>query len=202
MEEWRALSARQAGDGSIGKQQRTRRRLLGYAMELFAKQGYQLTTVPEIAAAAGVSRATFFLHFPTKAALLGELSREIAELFEKEAAPKIERGVEGLHRFLTFLFRETDIDAIGSALLHDFSATYGTDMHAGIGEGSLHYHAERFIAQAQTEGDWRIDWSAAALGHYLLTTYNLLRSELAGKSPSDAATQLLSLISLGTRAAE
>lgn len=171
-------------------------------MELFAKQGYQATTVPEIAEAAGVSRATFFLHFPTKAALLGELSREIAELFEKEAAPESERGVEGLHRFLTFLFRETDIDAIGSALLHDFSATYGTDMNAGIGEGSLHYHAERFIAQAQAEGDWRGDWSAAALGHYILTTYNLLRSELAGKSPSDAATQLLSLISLGTRSEE
>lgn len=191
------MPARQAGDGSIGKQQRTRRRLLGFAMELFARQGYQPTTIPEIAAAAGVSRATFFLHFPTKAALLGELSREIAELFEQEPRPDDERGVEGLERFLTFLFRETDMDAIGSALLNDFSATYGTDMAAGIGHGSLHHHAERLIAQAQAEGDWRSDWSPAAFGHFILATFNLLRIELVGLPPGEASRRLMSLIVLG-----
>lgn len=46
----------------------------------------------EIAAAADVSRATFFFHFPAKAALLRELSREIAELWAQEPAPPDERG--------------------------------------------------------------------------------------------------------------
>ena len=203
IDRWRALPARQEGgarDGGLGKQQRTRRRLLGFAMQLFAEQGYQPTTVAEIAAAAGVSRATFFLHFPTKAALLGELSREVAELWEQEPAPDGERGAAAVERFLTFLFRETDLDAIGTAVLIDFVETYGADMGAGIGTGTLHDHVTRLIARAQDEGDWTRDWSAASLGHYVLTSYNLLRPELAKQAPADAAAALMRLVSNGVRA--
>lgn len=40
------------------------------ATELFLEHGYQHTTVDDIAARAGVSRATFFNYFPTKSAVL------------------------------------------------------------------------------------------------------------------------------------
>jgi AcrR family transcriptional regulator len=201
VEVWRKLPSRQgktSADTMMGKQQRTRRRLLGHAMELFAKQGYQPTTAAEIAAAAGVSRATFFLHFPTKAALLGELSREIAELWAQESGPADERGTDKLLRFLTFLFRETSIDAVGSAILLDFVATYGGDMRAGSGYETLHDHATRIIIQAQEEGDWTMDWSADALAHHVITTYNLMRAELSGWQPDAAAVRLLYLIANGT----
>ncbi len=46
----------------------TRRALATAALELFASNGYEATTVDDIAARAGVSPRTFFLHFPTKAA--------------------------------------------------------------------------------------------------------------------------------------
>lgn len=46
----------------------TRRSLAEHAIRLFQEQGFDETTVEEIAAAAGVSTRTFFLHFPTKAA--------------------------------------------------------------------------------------------------------------------------------------
>ena len=46
----------------------TRRTLSEHALRLFRDQGYDETTVEEIAAAAGVSPRTFFLHFSTKAA--------------------------------------------------------------------------------------------------------------------------------------
>lgn len=46
----------------------TRRTLAEHALRLFHDQGFDETTVEEIAAAAGVSPRTFFLHFPTKAA--------------------------------------------------------------------------------------------------------------------------------------
>jgi len=58
---------------SMREQQRTftRRRLLEVAQQLFAEQGYPDTTVDDIARAAGASRATFYLHFKSKAELMG-----------------------------------------------------------------------------------------------------------------------------------
>ncbi len=44
----------------------TRRRLVDSAMALFAEQGFESTSVEDIAARAGVGRTTFFRHFPTK----------------------------------------------------------------------------------------------------------------------------------------
>ena len=51
---------------------RTRTRLQAIALELFTVQGYDATTVEQIAAAAGVSHMTFFRHFPTKESVLVE----------------------------------------------------------------------------------------------------------------------------------
>src|SRR4051812_42980700 len=44
----------------------TRRALQAHALRLFEEQGYERTTVAQIAAAAGVSHMTFFRNFPTK----------------------------------------------------------------------------------------------------------------------------------------
>ena len=61
-----ALVSRQA---SL-KKLRTRDRLRERALVLFESQGYEQTTIEQIAAAAGVSHMTFFRAFPTKASVL------------------------------------------------------------------------------------------------------------------------------------
>lgn len=48
------------------KKARTRASLRTHALRLFREQGYQATTVEQIAAAAEVSPSTFFRYFPTK----------------------------------------------------------------------------------------------------------------------------------------
>lgn len=45
-------------------------RLVRAAIDLFSEQGYDATTVAEIAARAGLSKATFFRHFPDKREVL------------------------------------------------------------------------------------------------------------------------------------
>lgn len=52
-----------------------RERLRAAATELFCASGYFPVSVEDIAAAAGVSRMTFYRHFPDKAALAAELFR-------------------------------------------------------------------------------------------------------------------------------
>ena len=52
----------------------TRARLLESAHQLFATRGDAAVTVDDIAAAAGCSRATFYVHFPGKVDILRELA--------------------------------------------------------------------------------------------------------------------------------
>src|ERR1700730_2398948 len=47
-----------------------RERLVIAAVDLFAEQGYDATTVAQIAERAGVTKSTFFRHFPDKRELL------------------------------------------------------------------------------------------------------------------------------------
>ncbi|GIJ51735.1 hypothetical protein Val02_86210 [Virgisporangium aliadipatigenens] len=52
------------------KKQRTRAAIQEHALRLFTEQGYDATTIEQIAAAAEISPATFFRYFPTKEDLL------------------------------------------------------------------------------------------------------------------------------------
>ncbi|NYH51047.1 MULTISPECIES: TetR/AcrR family transcriptional regulator [Nocardiopsis] len=59
------------------KRQATRTRLVDAARDLFAARGYTATGADLIAREAGVSRATFYLHFRSKADLVTEVMRAI-----------------------------------------------------------------------------------------------------------------------------
>jgi AcrR family transcriptional regulator len=54
------------------KRERTRGEIYSAAMNLFLRRGFETVTIEEICDAADVARATFFLHFSTKEALLTE----------------------------------------------------------------------------------------------------------------------------------
>ena len=71
------------GEPSLGlrelKKQRTRATIVDVASGLCARQGYENTTVEQIAAAAEVSPRTFSRYFPSKEAVIGALIEETAE---------------------------------------------------------------------------------------------------------------------------
>jgi TetR/AcrR family transcriptional regulator, regulator of mycofactocin system len=50
--------------------EQTRRCIIDAAFDLFSRRGFEVTTVDEIAEHAGVSRRTFFRHFPAKDAVV------------------------------------------------------------------------------------------------------------------------------------
>ena len=64
------LTAAPAPSGQQRRRRRTQRALQNAAIALTDRRGLAAVTVDDIAAAAGVSRRTFFNHFPTKAAAL------------------------------------------------------------------------------------------------------------------------------------
>jgi AcrR family transcriptional regulator len=81
-----------------------RERLVLAALDLFTEQGYDATTVAQIAERAGVTKSTFFRYFPDKHQLLvtGQqtLSRLLAEGIAEapESATPLEAVAAGLER--------------------------------------------------------------------------------------------------------
>ena len=81
-----------------------RERMVLAAVDLFTEQGYDATTVAQIAERAGVTKSTFFRHFPDKRELLvaGQevLSRLLTEGIADapEAASPLEAVAAGLER--------------------------------------------------------------------------------------------------------
>ena len=68
------------------KKARTRASLREHALRLFREQGYQATTVEQIAAAAEVSPSTFFRYFPTKedVVLQDDMDTRMIEAFDRQ----------------------------------------------------------------------------------------------------------------------
>ena len=68
------------------KKARTRASLRVHALRLFREQGYQATTVEQIAAAAEVSPSTFFRYFPTKedVVLQDDMDTRMVEAFARQ----------------------------------------------------------------------------------------------------------------------
>jgi len=82
------------------KRTRTRLMIQGEAMRLIAEQGYENTTVDDIAYAAAISPRTFFRYFPTKedVVLWDEYDPIVPDLFD--ARPADEPLVQALRGFL------------------------------------------------------------------------------------------------------
>ncbi|AWZ02139.1 HTH-type transcriptional repressor KstR [Rhodobiaceae bacterium] len=59
------------------KKEQTRRGIFAAAMKLFADHDYDAVTIEDICDRADVAKATFFLHFPNKAALLTEFNERL-----------------------------------------------------------------------------------------------------------------------------
>ena len=63
-----------------------RERLVLAAVDLFTEQGYDATTVAQIAARAGVTKSTFFRHFPDKRELLAAGQESMCQLLSEGIA--------------------------------------------------------------------------------------------------------------------
>ena len=80
----------------------SKRRILDEALKLFAKNGYEATSIEQITSAVGIKKASFYSHFKSKQEVLERLVREIEERYQAysqslqkdwEIAKKDKKGV-------------------------------------------------------------------------------------------------------------
>ncbi|MBL1074122.1 TetR family transcriptional regulator [Nocardia sp. 2] len=90
---------------------RVRRELIDTALRLFEQQGYEHTTVQQVADAARVSRRTFHRHFPSKAAVVFSHEEDLIAylLAALDRRPTEESALTALREALRdFVLDETD----------------------------------------------------------------------------------------------
>ena len=89
------MSQKENPMGEYKKSEETKDKILQTASRLFYEQGYEATTVREIAAQSGVSFSRINYHFQNKAELAGIICREFLMRFNDEVTKKIEPMIEG-----------------------------------------------------------------------------------------------------------
>ena len=137
-----------------GRKAATQDRILQSSMELFAARGFDRTSISQIAAKSGVSRATIFWHFGNKATLFQEtcrhflvpfrmsLERSLVHLEPREriidqlAAYEqfVSANKKTIHAFVTWVFSSPDTaDSLRRELLALHSA-YVSSIERALGE--------------------------------------------------------------------
>jgi AcrR family transcriptional regulator len=93
----------QVGSRRARKKERTRREIFAAAIDLFLARGFDGVTIDDICAAADVARGTFFLHFPTKDALLSEYGQQVMAELADDLGNHRGGAADELRHAVTFL---------------------------------------------------------------------------------------------------
>jgi AcrR family transcriptional regulator len=105
--------AAQTTEETEGRRARRRRELhqsiLATAAELFARDGYDATTVEKIAAAADIVPATFFNHFRSKEDVLREVGQDVFSRFRRLVDEQLARDVSSIERLDGFAARSAEL---------------------------------------------------------------------------------------------
>jgi AcrR family transcriptional regulator len=151
------------------KRERTRREIYEAAMRLFARDGFEAVTLAEICEAADVGRGTFFLHFPSKAALLAEFNQRVAEDFR--AALREPRAPA--HDELRALVERISVELVAqaeimTAMLAEFFVSPEAQAVAMQRDNALRVLVAEIIERGQQSGEFsrRIDPRLAAASFF------------------------------------
>jgi AcrR family transcriptional regulator len=139
----------------------TRARIIEAAMDLFAQNGFEVTSVSDICQKAGVSKGAFYHHFPSKQAIFQKGMEEWVDSIDKQMAlvrevevnvpealsqmtrmlPEVYRAaMGGLPMFLEFLshsYRDPEVLQAMASPHRRYREFFTAMIQEGIDEGSL-----------------------------------------------------------------
>ena len=175
--------------------QEARHRLYESAMRLFRTKGYAATTADDIAAAAGMSRASFFNHFGNKSAVLRFYGQELEETIcatlaarDPSASPLAE-----LRRILLSMTSAAEAQRENLRIVLVHSIEDGTYFSQPTPARARIFKAiAALLADAQTRGEARTDLDSPALAAQIVALYNnaVVGILFSGQTAEDAVARL------------
>lgn len=160
--------------------------LFDAAMELFKKNGYEETSVDEIAERAGLSRATYFNHFGTKQGVLrfyGQRLQKQLEATYGESDPSVP-PLDRLHALVLAMAREADANSEDLKLVY-LNSQYDREYLAQPTPARVRVFemVEQLVVEAQHKKQVRSDISAKELVYHILAVYQgAVLASIAGYS--------------------
>jgi AcrR family transcriptional regulator len=138
------------------KKERTRQEIYRAAMELFVARGFDDVTVEDICHAADVAKGTFFLHFPTKDALLFEYGEQVSGELEEILHNHRGGAISALRKMLGLLaeraLRHADIVRL---VVREVMARPAAFVNAREQNRDLVHLLANVVRQGQTSGELR-----------------------------------------------
>ncbi|MET8976354.1 helix-turn-helix domain-containing protein [Streptomyces sp. NPDC004539] len=185
-----------AGSGAaVGRQERRRRalhdQLYDTAVGLFVRQGFEATTMDQIAEAADVARATVFNHYSQKVGFLEEWGvrrrARVALILGAEHAEDLPVG-DRLRRYLTEMADLNIASRAETAVLMDASARYGRLLQTP----SLEVELARIVEEGRGRGEVRAGVDCEQAGALLAMCYfsTVLRWTREDPAPFDLHDRL------------
>ncbi|PSR36402.1 MAG: TetR/AcrR family transcriptional regulator [Sulfobacillus thermosulfidooxidans] len=148
----------------------THQKIFSTALHLFRTQGFEQTSVDQIVRAAGVSKGSFFVHFPTKKAIFTTYVDHLTDTF----LPSLPKWlalppIDGLHQATKALTQVAEQDY--ALLPYIIEAELLAEPWDDGRLSSLHHIFDPLITHAQSAGVVRSDLSAAQLADHWLSTF-------------------------------
>lgn len=167
------------GEGGGRRERRSRElrtRIYETARALFLAQGFDATTVNQIAAAADIAPATFFNHFQSKAAILQAMTDEVSEHLETLVNEQLERSGTTQERVAEFARRVGEEIRGAHNLAHDVLLGL---MQVGVRSGEIAPHTSGAFApfaemmeEGQARGQVRTDLDPQFLAELVVGALN------------------------------
>ncbi len=193
-----------SGNALSKRGERTRRRLLDAAEQVFLEHGYDEASIVKITEAAGVGQGTFYLYFQSKRQifdeLVADLNRRVRRAMSEAAAEgktRAERerlGFEGFFRFtaehpaLYRIIRQAEFVSPEAMQQHyrKIAEGYIEGLRAAMADGEIEPADPEVLA-----------WSLMGIGELIGMRWILWNYPESGTVPEEVLSQLLTFISRG-----
>ena len=151
------------------KKKETRQKIVKVAMDLFQRQGFNNTTMEQIAEEADVARKTLYNHFSVKEAIVDEYARGISKEFTHDAFETLQNQPDTRSRLLNTLGKvyewvEINPEITGICLGYRLKNMYQGTGYSSGGTQSL---IAEIIRLGQQAGEIRQDIQAKLLAKQL-----------------------------------